>query len=932
MPSTEPSDTTTTPIDTGPALRTDADLTPVWHALPLTQVCTQLGTAQRGLTSAEATRRLQHYGPNALPTAPGRHPVLRFLGQFNNALIYFLLAAAVAAWVLGHHVDALVIVAVVTINAIVGFVQEGKAEQALNAIRKLVSPRAAVLRDGHRASVPVETLVPGDIVLLEAGDRVPADIRLLRARALLIDEAILTGESVVAEKGEEPVAPEATVGDRQCMAFSGTLAVAGQGTGVVVATGPRTEIGHISSLIESVEELSTPLLRQINQFGRRFTWTAFTASVALFVFAVFARDFPWPEALIAVVALAVGAIPEGLPAVITITLAIGVQRMAARKAVIRRLPAVETLGATSVICSDKTGTLTRNEMTARRIVVDTHTILVSGSGYVPEGEMTAQGRDDDIASVAAAAPLLRAALLCNDAHLRAHDDGQWSVDGDPMEGALVVLAMKAGINPEHERAEWARLDEIPFDAQHRYMASLHRGPDGAAAVFVKGAPERVLAMCATQAGNSGAQPLNEDYWTERIAATASEGERVLAFAMKSTAGDHPRLTGREVHEGLVFLGLVGFIDPPREDAIAAIAECHSAGIDVKMITGDHAATAAAIARQLGLAEAPTVVTGAELDALAEDDLVEVACTTQVFARTSPEHKLRIVRALQSTGAVVAMTGDGVNDAPALKQADVGVAMGHKGTEAAKEASQMVLLDENFASIVAAIHEGRTVYDNIRKVIAWTLPTNGGEVLTVIAAILFGFTMPMTPAQILWINLILTVTLGLVLAFEPAEPGVMQRPPRPAGAALLSRFLLWRVVFVSGLFVMGALAIFFYGLGRGLGVETARTMVVNAVVVFEIFYLFNVRYLHMTSFTLRGALGTPAVLIAIAVVVVAQLAFTYAPFMQKLFQTQPVSLFDGIVIVTTGVVLMIALEIEKRLLNRFELFQDRASSPPASSTA
>ena len=924
MPDTANSGRTADSLRLADAPTRDADGAPVWHALSPAQVCETLATTASGLTSTEAARRLRDYGRNVLPAARAPHPLWRFLAQFNNALIYFLLAAAGAAWLLGHQVDAFVILAVVTINAAVGFVQEGRAEKALNAIRQLVSPRAAVLRDGQRASVRVEMLVPGDIVLLEAGDRVPADLRLLRARALRIDEAILTGESVVAEKREQPVAAAASVGDRACMAFSGTLAVAGQGAGVVVATGARTEIGHIGTLIEGVEVLSTPLLQQIDRFGRRFTWTALTAAALLFMFAVFVRDFAWSEALIAVVALAVGAIPEGLPAVITITLAIGVQRMAARKAVIRRLPAVETLGATSVICSDKTGTLTRNEMTARRIVVDTHTILVSGSGYVPQGELTAQGRDDDLASVAAAAPLLRAALLCNDAHVQLKD-GQWSIGGDPMEAALLVLAMKAGINPEHERAEWPRLDEIPFDAQHRYMASLHRGPNSAA-VFVKGAPERVLAMCAEQAGATGAQPLVEQYWSARIAAAAAEGERVLAFAMKPAAGDRVQLSPMDVREGLLFLGLVGFIDPPRADAAAAIAECRAARIDVKMITGDHAATAAAIARQLGLAAAPTVVTGADLDALADTDLVEVARKTQVFARTSPEHKLRIVRALQSAGAVVAMTGDGVNDAPALKQADVGVAMGQKGTEAAKEASEMVLLDENFASIVAAVHEGRTVYDNIRKVIAWTLPTNGGEVLAVIAAIAFGLTMPMTPVQILWINLITSVTLGLALAFEPPEPGVMRRPPRARDAGLLSPFMLWRVVFVSVLFMLGALGIFFYGQARGVGLEGARTLVVNLIVTFEVFYLFNVRYLHMTSFTLRGALGTPAVLIAVALVIGAQFLFTYSVFMQQLFHSQPLAAVDAVVILAAGVALMILLETEKRLLRRFRWLQEGASAP------
>jgi magnesium-transporting ATPase (P-type) len=857
-----------------------------------------------------------------LPPPASRHPLLRFFAQFNNTLIYFLLAAAVAAWVLGHRIDAAVIVAVVTINAIVGFLQEDKAEKALGAIRKLISPQASVLREGRRTPIPVADLVPGDVVIVEAGDRVPADLRLIRARGLLVEEAALTGESVASEKREAPAALDAALGDRHCMAYSTTLVLAGQGTGLVVGTGRRTEIGRISALIEGVKTITTPLLRQINQFGRRFTWIAISAAAALFAFATLVRGYEWPQALIAVVALAVGVVPEGLPAVITITLAIGVQRMAARNAIIRHLPAVETLGATTVICSDKTGTLTRNEMTVRRIVAGERAVLVAGSGYTPVGALTAADGGDDISALESCAPLIRCGLLCNDAQLR-ESGGRWIVDGDPMEGALVALAMKAGLDAAHVRSEWRRIDEIPFDAEHRYMATSHASPEDGQMIFVKGAPERLLAMCAAEATPSGERLLSRAYWEEQIARAAAQGERVLAFAAKH-APHGTRLTFDEVGSGLVFLGVVGFIDPPREEVVQAIAECRSAGIAVKMITGDHAETAAAIARKLGLGDRQSrAVTGAELDRTQDADLPALATRADVFARTSPAHKLRIVRALQSTGAVVAMTGDGVNDAPALKQADVGVAMGVKGTEAAKEASQMVLLDDNFVSIVAAVHEGRTVYDNIRKVIAWTIPTNGGEALTVITAIFAGFAMPMSPVQILWINLILTVTLGLVLAFEPPEPGVMRRRPRSPSTAILSQFLVWRVVFVSLLFAAGGLAMFFYALGRGLELETARTMVVNVIVVFEIFYLFNVRYLHMTSITWRGALGTPAVLAAITVVVAAQFAFTYAPFMQSLFETRPVALVDGMVIVLTGVLFMLVLEAEKILFRRLRLFEQAA---------
>ena len=862
------------------------------HAASAEGVLAALGSRARGLGAAQAAERLARHGPNTLPAAKRRSALTRFAAQFNSALIYFLLAAALAAWILGHRIDAAVIVAVVLLNALVGFVQEGKAEKALEAMRRLIAPQAAVLRDGARRSVPVASLVPGDVVLLEAGDRVPADLRLLRARGLLADEALLTGESVPAAKQEAPAPAAAELGARHSMAYSGTLVAAGQASGVVVATGMATEIGRISTLLQAVEPLSTPLIRQMNDFARRFTWLAIVGAAALFAFAVLARGYAWPDALIAVVALAVSLVPEGLPAVITVTLAIGVRRMAARNAVIRRLPAVETLGATSVICSDKTGTLTRNEMTARRIVSGGHHAQAGGAGYAPQGEIEAVGHDDDAACLAAVLPLIRCGVLCNDARLHQHA-GVWRVEGDPMEGALIALAMKAGLNPEHVRGEWPRLDEVPFDAAYRFMATLHRAPDGGAMLFVKGAPEKLLDL---------ASDAEREFWQARIAEAASAGERVLAFAFKSF-GDE-RLSPSAVR-GLQFLGIAGFIDPPRPEAVAAIAQCRSAGIDVKMITGDHAVTAAAIAAQLGLpAEA-------------------------VHARATPEDKLRLVQALQAGGAVVAMTGDGVNDAPSLKQADVGVAMGIKGTEAAKEAAEMVLLDDNFASIVAAVHEGRTVHDNIRKVVAWQLPTNGGEALTVVAALAFGLVLPMSAVQILWVNLVADVALGLALAFEPAEPGVMRRAPRRPEAPLLSRFLLWRVVLVSALFAAISLGVFFAALGRGRDLETARTLVVNTLVVLQIFYLFNVRYLHMASITWRGALGTPAVLWALAGVVAAQLAFTYAPFMQAWFGTRPVALADGALVLACGAGFMMLLEAEKLLLRRYGFID---TPEPAPSTA
>lgn len=884
-----------------------------WHALGVDETLAARDTSRAGLTQVEAAARLLRHGPNALPRPPGRSAIRRFLGQFNSTLIYLLLAGAGAAGLLGHVVDAAVILAVVVLNAVIGFVQEGKAEQALQSLADLIAPQASVLRDGNRTTIAVAELVPGDIVLVEAGDRVPTDLRLLRARRLLIDEALLTGESVAAEKTEGELEPATLLGDRRNMAFSGTMVAAGQGTGIVVETGARTQIGLISGMLGGITATATPLLEQIGRFARRLTWFVIAGGALLFAFAVLVRGYDWVEALIAVVALAVGLVPEGLPAVITISLAIGVRRMAHRRAVIRKLPAVETLGATSVICTDKTGTLTRNEMTARRIVTSGHRWTVTGSGYDPAGNIESAA-DAAVDFASEAADLLLCAQLCNDSIVTQAND-HWDVEGDPMEGALLVLAMKAGCNPDRERRAWRRCDTIPFDAAHRFMATLHEAPDGGRVAFVKGAPETLFEMAAP--------PLDLDFWESASASAGHSGERVIAFGMKRLMAGEDELSFATVAHDLTFLGIVGFIDPPRPEAAAAIAAARAAGIDVKMITGDHGATALAIARQLELAPEPGMLTGVDLEAMPDADLVERVAEVAVFARTSPGHKLRIVRALQARGLTVAMTGDGVNDAPSLKQADVGVAMGIKGTEASKEAAAMVLLDNNFASIVNAVREGRTVYDNIRKLIAWEIPTNGGETLTVVLAILLGFALPMNATQILWVNLVLAATLGLVLAFEPPEPGVMRRRPRRRDAPLLSPFLLWRVVLVSVLLTVAALGIFFFALQQGRGIEVARTMVVNTFVVGEIFYLFNVRYLHTTSFTWRGALGTLPVLLGTALLVVLQLAFTYAPFMNTLFDSRPLRLWEGILIIGVGLALMILLELEKALMRRLGWFDELA---------
>lgn len=908
--------------DSSGGVKTKIDLNRGWHALQPSECLTALETRVEGLDATEAARRLATWGPNRLPRGRPRGPLRRFAEQFHNLFIYVLMAAGVVAAALDHTVDALVIFAVVIANAVIGFIQEGRAEKALEAIRGLIDPRASVIRDGHRQTVPADQVVPGDIVLLEAGDRVPADLRLVRSRNLRIDEAILTGESVPVDKAVGPVDVGAPLGDRLCMAHSGTFITAGQGTGVAVGTGAATELGRISVMIGAVERLATPLVRQMDQFARQVTFAILGVAGLVFLYAAFAQSYAFDDAFMAVVGLAVAAIPEGLPAVMTITLAVGVQRMARRNAIIRRLPAVETLGAVSVICSDKTGTLTRNEMTVTAVVTADRRIVVEGVGYRPEGGFVVDGDAVDPAADPVLEELTLAALLCNDAEIRPSGE-EWIVDGDPMEGALVSLACKAGHDAAAARTGFVRRDEIPFDARHRYMATLNARDGLGPVVYVKGAPERIVEMCAWAATREGEALIDLDRWRREIERLGTEGQRVIGIARKTMPEHAGEIAPPDVEGGLTLLGLVGLIDPPRPEAVAAVAECRSAGIRVKMITGDHASTARAIALQLGLATDPVAVSGQELDGLDEAEFKRRARHSTVFARTSPEHKLRLVEALQQDGSVIAMTGDGVNDAPALKRADVGVAMGGKGTEAAKEASEMVLADDNFASIVAAVREGRTVYDNLTKVITWTLPTNGGEAMTIILAILFGLTLPVTPVQILWINMITAVALGLTLAFEPTEPGAMRRPARQAGRQILSGRLLWRILFVSGLMVAGTFGMFAWGESRSLPIETARTMVVNTLVVMEIFYLFSVRYVHGSSLTWRGVFGTRAVLIGVGIVVLAQFAFTYLPPMQAIFGTRDLSIGDGVAIIGVGVVLLVIVEIEKRL---FALFGRRSVDP------
>ena len=898
------------PADPGPGKVAPDD----WHARTTADVLGQLDSRPAGLDEAEAIRRLAIHGPNLLAQARKRGPLRRFLGQFHNILLYVMLGSAVVTAFLGHWIDTGVLLAAVLINAIIGFIQEGKAESALDAIRNLLSPHATVIRNGRRHEIDASTLVPGDIVAIGSGDRVPADIRLLTGRDLRIEEAALTGESLPVDKATEQVAGDAPLGDRDCMAFSGTVVVYGQGTGVVVATGASTQIGQINQMLAGIESASTPLLRQIDRFGKWLAVVILVVAALTFVAGVLVQGQPASEMFMMVIALVASAIPEGLPAIMTITLALGVQRMAKQRAIVRRLPAVESLGSVTVICSDKTGTLTRNEMTVQRIVCAGRAFDVSGVGYEPAGEITCEGRAADAANHPALAQAIRAGVLCNDARL-VHEDSSWRVEGDPTEGALLVLGRKSGMSQEAEEADWPRRDSIPFESQNRYMASWHRDQDAQDWIFVKGAPERILEICGTELTDDGERALDTDTWQRMATDTAARGLRLLALACRRAGPAHDSLATDDISGNFTMLALVGIVDPPREEAIQAVADCHRAGIRVKMITGDHVDTARTIGADLAIGAGKPALTGAEIALMDDAGLRRVALDIDVFARASPEHKLRLVQALQEAGQVVAMTGDGVNDAPALKRADVGVAMGMKGTEAAKEASDIVLADDNFATIAAAVRQGRAVYDNIRKFILFMLPTNGGEALIVISAILFQLTLPLTPAQVLWINMVTSSTLGLALAFEPAEGDVMRRRPRPPGQAMLTGFFVWRVFMVSVLMMTGALGLFLWETSNGSSVETARTMAVNAVVAAEMFYLLNSRFLYASVLNREGLFGNPYVLVSIGACVVLQLLFTYVPLMQTIFGSTGLSALEWLKVIGAGLLVFVVAEIEKAVISR-----------------
>lgn len=889
-----------------------------WYRKSVAQSLADLHSGRAGLSPEEARARLLREGPNALPAKAVAPAWRRFVRHFNDVLIYILLAAALATTLMGHWTDTLVILAVAVINAAIGFFQENKAEKSLAALRGMLSSSAHVVRNGQKLEIDARELVPGDLVALRPGDKIPADVRLIDVHHLQVEESMLTGESLTVAKQVEAIDHEALLADRSNLGFSGTSVSAGNAKGVVIATGAHTELGKINRMIATVDESETPLLRQIAQLGKRIFQLILGMMAALFVIGFFWHDYRFGELLLSLISLAVASVPEGLPAIVSIILSLGVQRMARNQAIIRKLPTVETLGAMSVICSDKTGTLTLNEMTVKNVLTADNRFAVEGQSYEPRGRITLAGATEALQWHAhpALAAFVRAVDLCNDSSLQCDDDGRWSVVGGPTEGALKVLARKAALPP----VDVERFGKIPFDSAYKYMAR-RCGVDGENLIYLKGAPDVLLRLCDRQLGNDGIQPLDRAYWEREMGHIASQGLRMLAAAYKPTPGAAPQIDHDDLQQGMVFLGVAGLLDPPRPEAIEAIALCRQAGIQVKMITGDHPDTAVAIARMLGMGNDLRAMTGQELEQTADADLKALAMQYSVFARTSPEHKLRLVRALQAGEQVVGMTGDGVNDAPALKQADVGIAMGIKGTEVTKEAADMVLTDDNFSTIANAVREGRRVYDNLKKTVLFVLPTNMAQGLLIVMAILAGAVVPLSPLQILWMNMATSTTLSFALAFEPGEPGMMRRPPRDAGESILNGFAVWRVLYVGGLLTAAAFLLEAWMVAGGQDTDHIRSMILHTLVTAQWAYLFNCRLQERFSLD-AGLLRNGALLTVTFGLILLQCLVLYVPFMQTAFHTVALPFSGWLIALGIGVLVFLAVELEKLVIRRWKAARGR----------
>ncbi|MEY2719314.1 MAG: hypothetical protein RLZZ273_680 [Bacteroidota bacterium] len=899
---------------------------PPWHSQHVEDVVRQLASSTtEGLDDSEVGRRRLLHGPNSLPKGAIEHPVRRFMRQLNAPLVYILLLSGIITTLIGGVTDSIVIFGVVALNAIIGFLQEGKAIQALASLASNVAGQTTVVRDGRRQRLAVEELVPGDIVILDAGDKVPADVRLTWVKDLAVAESALTGESVPTEKKTMALASQTEIAERSNMAYASTNVVRGSGVGIVVAIGSATEVGTISALLDAAPTLQTPLTKQIAAFSALLLYAIIGLAVVTFIVGLLQGN-GIQEMLLVSVALSVGAIPEGLPAAVTIILAIGVNRMASRRAIIRKLPAVETLGSTTVICSDKTGTLTENQMTVVEIATSSHEYSVRGTGYEPDGEILHSDNDDHHTSVhvghdAALLETVRIGVMCSTAIVH-QEGGLWSAVGDPTEAALVVLGMKANLHQSVEHEIMPLVDVLPFSSDYQLMATLHRCESGCARVFVKGGLEALLPRCAWQLLSDGSSvPLQDEHFHAAAEIMGAQGHRVLACAMLKLDSVPDQLTMPMISENLVMCGIVGMVDPPRSEVRASIAECHLAGIEVKMITGDHATTAVAIARQLGIITEVLhpeyyVRTGTQLSEMSDAELEQCAERVHVFARVSPAQKLRLVTALQRRGHVVAMTGDGVNDAPALRAANIGVAMGRSGTDVAKDAAPMVLTDDNFATIVSAVEEGRTVYENLLKFIIWTIPTNAAEGLIIVLAVAAGSALPIEPVQILWINMTTAVILGLPLAFEAAPADVMLQPPRKKGEPLFTRELFMRSLLITVILVSAGYGVFFYAMHNGYSIASARTGASNMFVVIEMFYLFNCRTLVSPS--AAPITSNMTVVYGVGLMVLLQAAFTYVPGMNNLFRTEPLPMIMWAIIISCGALAYVAVAIEKSLRWRYAM--------------
>lgn len=883
-----------------------------WHSLPYESVFERLESGEDGISRSEAEARLDEYGRNALPETKKTSALFRFFKQFHDILIYILFISAFITLMLGHYADTAVILVVTLVNALIGFFQERKADKALADIKAMLSPKASAIRNGLRSEIDASELVIGDIVSLKPGARVPADLRLIRAYDLKIEESALTGEALASDKTTAPLDPGTLLGDRSNMAYSGTFVKSGTGAGVVVATGLETELGRISQLLAETPPPETPLVREMARFGKHISAIIIVISVAVYAFGHFFRDYHPAELLLATIGLAIAAIPEGLPAMLSIILAIGVRNMAKRKAIVRNLPAVETLGSVSVICSDKTGTLTQNEMTVTSLMTQSGIFEVTGTNGSEEGAIEKDGQRIKSAEHPLLRELLSCFSHCNEAVINRDADGVLTANGEPTEVALAYAVMKDADVPEKQK----RLAMLPFDSEHKYMASLHDGGEHNV-IFIKGAPDKLLFMSQDEQGVNRLQRTNIGYWENGIASMAAQGGRVLGAAMKIVDKTVSEITHESLEQGVVFLGLASIMDPPRPEAILAVESCKQAGILIKMITGDHAVTAVAIGQKMGIGDGDHVLTGRDLDDMSPEQLRCAVRIYDIFARTTPEDKLKLVRAIQEQGLVCAMTGDGVNDAPALKMADIGIAMGIKGTEVSKGSAEIVLADDNFESIAAAVEEGRRIYDNLKKTILFILPTNGAESLLIIASILFGTAIPLLPVQILWVNMVTSVTVSLALVFEQTEADVMKRPPRPAGERIMNLYFTWRIFFVSTLMAGLTLLMSQVLLSSGYAEELVRTLTLQTIVFCQLFHLFNSRSIRTSAFVIPF-FSNSAVFVVSGLLIALQLAVTYIPFMNGAFGTVPVPAHLWGIPLLLGLVVFFAVEWEKffmRLLDK-----------------